>query len=225
MNKIPNGSESQAEIELILVARDYSLYQAFLQQFDYLPNVEVVNCDFEQLSSYDCLVSPANSFGMMDGGIDAAITAFFGLQLMERVQQRILDDYLGEQSVGTSFIIKTGHPQYPFLAHTPTMRVPMQIVGTDIPYIAMWAMLLAVRQYNKAAVESRSTPAIVKIACPGLGTGIGRIPPMESARQMALAYDHFLYPPKFLNCFVAATRQLEIWEGGEKQSMGTRSEN
>jgi hypothetical protein len=48
---------------------------------------------------------------------------------------------------------------------------------------------------------------------------------MESARQMALAYDHFLYPPKFLNCFVAATRQLEIWEGGEKQSMGTRSEN
>jgi O-acetyl-ADP-ribose deacetylase (regulator of RNase III) len=48
-------------------------------------------------------VNPANSFGMMDGGIDAAITAFFGIQLMERVQQRILDDFLGEQSVGTSF--------------------------------------------------------------------------------------------------------------------------
>ena len=198
-------------IKLILVAPDYALYQAFKHQFDYLPNVEVANCDFEQLSSYDCLVSPANSFGMMDGGIDAAITAFFGMQLMERVQQRILDDYLGEQSVGTSFIIETGHPQYPFLAHTPTMRVPMQIVGTDIPYMAMWAMLLAVRQYNRTAVKS-----IVKIACPGLGTGIGRIPPMESARQMALAYDHFLYPPKFLNCFVAATRQLQIWEGGEK---------
>jgi O-acetyl-ADP-ribose deacetylase (regulator of RNase III) len=201
---------NQTPIELILVARDYSLSQAFQQQFDYLPNVEFANCDFEQLSSYDCLVSPANSFGMMDGGMDAAITAFFGMQLMERVQQRILDDYLGEQSVGTSFIIATGHPQYPFLAHTPTMRVPMHIVGTDIPYIAMWAMLLAVRQYNQTAVKS-----IVKIACPGLGTGIGRISPIESARQMALAYDHFLYPPKFLNCFVAATRQLQIWEGGE----------
>jgi hypothetical protein len=32
---------------------------------------------------------------------------------------------------------------------------------------------------------------------------------------MALAYDHFLYPPKFLNCFVAANRQLQIWEGRE----------
>jgi O-acetyl-ADP-ribose deacetylase (regulator of RNase III) len=118
-------------IKLILVDPNYELSQAFRSQFDYLPNVEVANCGFEQLASYDCLVSPANSFGMMDGGVDAAITKFFGISLMERVQQKILDDYLGEQSVGTSFIIETGHPQYPFLAHTPTMRVPMQIVGTD----------------------------------------------------------------------------------------------
>jgi hypothetical protein len=28
-----------------------------------------------------------------------------------------------------------------------------------------------------------------------------------------LAYDHFLYPPKVINTFVAAERQLAIWEG------------
>ncbi len=194
-------------IKLILVDPNYELSQAFRSRFDYLPNVEVANCGFEQLPSYDCLVSPANSFGMMDGGVDAAITKFFGISLMERVQQKILDDYLGEQSVGTSFIIDTGNPQYPFLAHTPTMRVPMQIVGTDIPYIAMWAMLLAVEQHNR-----HHNRQIKTIACPGLGTGIGRIAPDESARQMALAYDHFIYPPKFLNCFVAASRQLQIWD-------------
>jgi O-acetyl-ADP-ribose deacetylase (regulator of RNase III) len=193
-------------IKLILVDPNYELSQAFRSRFDYLPNVEVANCGFEQLPSYDCLVSPANSFGMMDGGVDAAITKFFGVSLMERVQQKIVDDYLGEQSVGTSFIIDTGNPQYPFLAHTPTMRVPMQIVGTDIPYIAMWAMLLAVEQHNRHHDRQIKT-----IACPGLGTGIGRILPDESARQMALAYDHFIYPPKFLNCFVAASRQLQIW--------------
>jgi O-acetyl-ADP-ribose deacetylase (regulator of RNase III) len=198
---------STSTIKLILVDPNYELSQAFRSRFDYLPNVEVANCGFEQLPSYDCLVSPANSFGMMDGGVDAAITKFFGISLMERVQQKILDDYLGEQSVGTSFIIDTGHPQYPFLAHTPTMRVPMQIVGTDIPYIAMWAMLLAVEQHNR-----HQDRQITTIACPGLGTGIGRIPPDESARQMALAYDHFIYPPKFLNCFVAASRQLQIWD-------------
>jgi O-acetyl-ADP-ribose deacetylase (regulator of RNase III) len=197
----------QQSIKLVLVDPNSSVTTAFKQRFDYLPNVEVVNGSFEQLNSYDCLVSPANSFGMMDGGVDAAITKFFGISLMERVQQKILDDYRGEQLIGTSFIIETGHPQYPFLAHTPTMRVPMQIVGTDIPYVAMWAMLLAVEQHNRHAERQ-----ILTIACPGLGTGIGRISPDESARQMALAYDHFIYPPKFLNCFVAASRQLQIWE-------------
>jgi O-acetyl-ADP-ribose deacetylase (regulator of RNase III) len=202
----------KSAIRLILVAPDYPLYQAFQKRFDYLPNMEVAHCCFEELPAYDCLVSPANSFGMMDGGMDAAITKFFGVSLMDRVQRRILDDYLGEQSVGTSFIVETGNPSYPWLAHTPTMRVPMKIVGTDISYVAMWAMLLAVKMHNQVNSEIPSK-LITTIACPGLGTGIGCIPPDEAARQMALAYDHFLYPPKFLNCFVAATRQLQIWEG------------
>ncbi|ECE9311446.1 phage tail protein, partial [Salmonella enterica subsp. enterica serovar Napoli] len=35
------------------------------------------------------MVSTANSFGLMDGGVDAAITAYFGPQLQERVQRNI----------------------------------------------------------------------------------------------------------------------------------------
>ncbi|WP_414620969.1 macro domain-containing protein [Calothrix sp. CCY 0018] len=127
---------------------------------------------------------------------------------MEKVQQRILTDYLGEQSVGTSIIVETGNCKHPFLAHTPTMRVPMSIAGTDVPYVAMWAMLLAVRRHNQYSQHQINT-----VACPGLGTGIGRVDYDEAARQMAIAYDHFLYPPKHLNCFVAASRQLLIWEG------------
>ncbi|MEH2300361.1 MAG: macro domain-containing protein [Nostoc sp.] len=196
-------------MKLILVAPDSLLCAAFQQHFNYLPNVEIVNDYFEWLPDFDCMVSPANSFGMMDGGIDAAIIRFFGTSLMARVQQRILEDYLGEQPVGTSMIVETGDHKHPFLAHTPTMRVPMIIAGTDIPYIAMWAMLLAVRHHNQRAKQIINT-----IACPGLGTGIGRVPYTEAARQMALAYDHFLYPPKHLNCIVAAERQLQIWEGG-----------
>ncbi|MDJ0796301.1 MAG: macro domain-containing protein [Calothrix sp. MO_167.B12] len=195
-------------MRLILVAPNSLLAAAFQEHFNYLPKVEIVNNYFEWLPDFDCVVSPANSFGMMDGGIDAAIIKFFGSSLMERVQQRILADYLGEQPVGTSMIVETGHPQHPFLAHTPTMRVPMTIVGTDVPYIAMWAMLLAIRHHNQHSHSKINT-----VACPGLGTGIGRVPYGEAARQMALAYDNFLYPPKHLNCFVAASRQLLIWEG------------
>jgi O-acetyl-ADP-ribose deacetylase (regulator of RNase III) len=84
----------------------------------------------------------------------------------------------------------------------------MSIAGTDVPYVAMWAMLLAVRRHNQLSQHQINT-----VACPGLGTGIGRIDYDEAARQMALAYDNFLYPPKHLNCFVAASRQLLIWEG------------
>ncbi|RCJ16983.1 phage tail protein [Nostoc sp. ATCC 43529] len=199
-------------MKLILVAPNPLLCAAFQQNFNYLPNVEIVNNYFEWLPDFDCLVSPANSFGMMDGGIDAAIIRFFGRSLMARVQQRILEDYLGEQPVGTSMIVETRHRKHHFLAHTPTMRVPMIIAGTDIPYIAMWAMLLAIRRHNQQAKQKINT-----IACPGLGTGIGRVPYTQAARQMALAYDHFLYPPKHLNCIVAAERQLQIWEGGHSR--------
>ncbi|MDY7014031.1 MAG: macro domain-containing protein [Cyanobacteriota bacterium] len=201
-------------MKLILTAPNPELFAAFQEYFFYLPDIEIANARFEDLSEYDCLVSPGNSFGMMDGGIDAAIIRFFGSSLMIKVQQHILEDYLGEQPVGTSFIVETQHPQHPFLAHTPTMRVPMSVAGTDIPYVAMWAMLLAVRRYNRHAQRK-----IESVVCPGLGTGIGRVPYREAARQMALAYDNFVYPPKSLNCFVAAERQLQIWEGGDKDSV------
>lgn len=196
-------------MKLILVAPNTLLTEAFQQHFNDFPNVEIVNNYFEWLPVFDCLVSPANSFGIMDGGMDAAIIKFFGNSLMEKVQQRILTDYLGEQPVGTSMIVETGNLKHPFLAHTPTMRVPMSIAGTDVPYVAMWAMLLAVRRHNQLSEHQINT-----VACPGLGTGIGRVPYHEAARQMALAYDNFLHPPKHLNCFVAASRQLLIWEDG-----------
>ncbi|EHP9011265.1 phage tail protein, partial [Salmonella enterica subsp. enterica serovar Infantis] len=32
----------------------------------------------------------AETFGLMDGGVDAAITAYFGSPLQERVQQNII---------------------------------------------------------------------------------------------------------------------------------------
>jgi O-acetyl-ADP-ribose deacetylase (regulator of RNase III) len=197
-------------LRLVLVAPEPALCAAFLQYFQDLPNVEVVAGRFEQLPVFDCMVSAANSFGLMDGGVDAAITGFFGESLMERVQERILDECLGEQNVGTSLIVETGHPKHPFIAHTPTMRVPLEIAHTDNVYRAMWAMLLAVRQHNR-----QSTQPIGLVACPGLGTATGQVPYPEAARQMSLAYRHFLYPPSEINWVLAANRQHEVRYGGD----------
>ena len=201
-----------AGLHLVLVDPQPAVSVAWRKHFGDLPSVEIVTARFEALPAFDCMVSAANSFGLMDGGVDAAITRFFGDELVSRVQRQILEEHLGEQSVGTSMIVATGHPKHPFIAHTPTMRVPMDIVRTDNVYRAMWAMLLAVRLHNQ-----RSDRLIHIVACPGLGTATGRMPFAEAARQMSLAYRHFLSPRGSIDWPFASDRQLRIRYGG---SMG-----
>ncbi len=198
------------DLHLILIDPKRSLCEAFEKRFSKLSNVDVVVGKFEELPTFDCMVSAANSFGLMDGGVDAAITNFFGYELQERVQKRIIEEYLGEQPVGTSIIVETNHPKHPFIAHTPTMRVPMDIAHTDNVYLAMWAMLLAVRKHNQFSEQK-----IYTIACPSLGTGTGHVPYTQAARQMALAYEHFLNPPTYLDWRYADKIQGQVRYGGD----------
>lgn len=196
--------------ELILVDPKPALGAAFRERFAELPDVTIMTGRFEELPAFDCMVSAANSFGLMDGGVDGAIIRFFGDALMNRVQERILQEYLGEQPVGTSILVETDHPNHPYIAHTPTMRVPMDIAQTDNVYKAMWAMLLAVHQHNR-----QSNSLIRRVACPGLGTATGRVPLHEAARQMALAYKNYLNPPSRISWDYAEDRQLRIVYGGD----------
>lgn len=202
---------SEKILRLILVDPRPAVCDAFRERFQDLPNTTIVNGRFEDLADFDCFVTAGNSFGLMDGGVDAAVTRFFGEEVKEQVQQHILKHFLGEQPVGTSFIIKTGHPKHPYLAHTPTMRIPMPISRTDHVYAAMWATFIAVHQHN----QSTSEPKISSLACPGLGTGTGDVPYHEAARQMALAYRFYLDPPGYLDWRVADQRQDRIRYGGD----------
>jgi len=199
------------KLKLVLVDPLDEVCAAWKEHFEELPGVKIVNGQFETLRAFDCMVSAANSFGLMDGGVDLSIIRFFGYELMDRVQERVLADYLGEQPVGTCFIIETGHEAHPYLAHTPTMRVPMPVTRTDNVYRAMWAMLLAVRLHNR----SSKARTIKTVACPGLGTATGRMPPREAARQMAAAYRHFLEPPERISWRFAANRHSAVGYGGD----------
>ena len=199
-----------ADLNLILVDPYQPVCDAWEAAFSKFPEVSIVHGRFETLPRFDCMVSAANSFGLMDGGVDLAIARFFGDQLVERVQAHILDEYMGEQPVGTSSIVETFHPKHPFVAHTPTMRVPMSISTTDYVYSAMWAMLLAVRRHNRTSAETIRT-----VACPGLGTATGRVAPEEAARQMALAYGWYVRPTTVIDWPTAAGRQAVISRGGD----------
>ena len=201
--------DKSKNFQIILVDVNKFLCEEWQKAFIKYPNVSVINDYFENLEAYDCMVSAANSFGIMDGGIDKAITQYFGIELQHQVQKVIMDEYFGEQPVGTSFIVKTGHKKHPFLAHSPTMRTPMKVTRTDNVYNAMFATLRAVATYNRTHRKK-----IKSIACPGLGTATGRVTPKEAARQMELAYRYFL-EPSYLTWFHVTQRQKNIIFGGD----------
>jgi len=158
--------------------------------FDGCDNVECVcgSLDaFLDTCSVDCVVSPANSFGLMDGGYDLALTEYFGKQLQDRVQRYIVEHYLGEQPVGTSFIIESGHPGC-FLIHTPSMRTPQTVKDPLVIYQCMRTTLMCAMQNN---IES--------ILIPLFGGGCGAVHPRLIAEMMWKAYVQIKDPPQNLS--------------------------
>jgi O-acetyl-ADP-ribose deacetylase (regulator of RNase III) len=197
---------------LWLVHPEEAMCAAFRDRFSDFSNIRVIRENFEGLKPHDCFVTAGNSFGLMTAGIDAAVIRFFGDELMARVQHRIMDQYFGEQPVGTAFIVTTGHSAIPFLAHAPTMRVPGSIEGTDKIYCATWAALLAIHDHNLVSDQKIEVAAL-----PAMGTGFGRVAYSEAARQMAVAFRHYLDPPHRLDWDFVAQRQRAIHYDGGKQ--------
>ena len=199
-------------IDLWLIHPEQEMCDAFRDRFEGMPRITVIQSRFEDLPPHDCFVTAANAFGIMNAGIDAAVIEVHGEDLMRRIQFRILDEYLGEQPIGTSFVEATGNPDYPFVAHSPTMRVPGGIDGTDKVYVATWASLIAVYRHNV-----QNAKQIKSVVFPAMGAGFGSVPYTEVARQMAAAYRHYLYPPPQMNWDMVARRQKTIHYDGSRQ--------
>jgi O-acetyl-ADP-ribose deacetylase (regulator of RNase III) len=170
-------------VRIRLKALDYGLVEAWRVAF-----AEVAQVDASQgtilAERGDAIVSPANSFGYMDGGLDLIYSQHFGWDLEKRVRTRLLADYDGELPVGQAIVVPTLREDVPFLICAPTMRVPMNVSTTVNAYLAFRAALIAVREHNRT-----SDRRIESILCPGLGTGEGRMPHERCARQMRIAYD------------------------------------
>ncbi len=142
------------------------------------PNFDIKCDDIFSVPKVDALVSPSNSFGFLDGGIDYVYTKKFGVQLEFRLREHIEKECYGELPVGQAVIISTGNEDYPSLISAPTMRVPGSVKNTVNAYLAFRAVLILVK--NNKNINS--------ILCPGLGTAIGEIKPFACAKQMYEAY-------------------------------------
>src|SRR6202012_4403586 len=132
----------------------------------------------------EAILSPANSFGDMGGGIDKAIDDFHQGAAQRAVRTAIADRCYGELPVGLALIVEMSSQRLPYIIAAPTMRIPGRVDRSLNAYLSMRAALVAVLRHN--AIGHRP---IRRLAAPGLCTGVGGMPAAESADQMRAAYD------------------------------------
>lgn len=173
-------------IKIYLLSNDFDMCCAWRTEFSGVKNVEIVCGDFlnfMQKYKVDCVVSPANGYGLMDGGYDQAITDWFGAGLQEKVQRYIVDRLYGEQPVGTSIIFDTGIDGVK-LIHTPTMRYPERIVDPCVVYHCTRTCLMCAFEND-----------IKSVVIPAFGAATGELTCDVVARMMHRAFVQLSDPP------------------------------
>ena len=181
-------------MKIILTAVENSLATAWKEFCGDLDFVEVYQGSILDVEC-DAIVSPANSFGFMDGGIDGIYLSHFGYNIQTRVRRQIFDFHNGELIVGNADIVETEDEKIPFLIVAPTMRVPMILTDTVNPYLVARAIFILIREgkFLSGTFEGKEVSKYVEtVAFPGLGTGVGKVGFNTCAGQVRQAIDDII---------------------------------
>jgi len=193
------------EIKLVYINKE--LGKAWEKTFIDEPNIQIIEGDITTIKS-DAIVSPANSFGFMDGSLDLILSERFGWHIQEELQEKIQQSDLGELLVGQTLTIETKDPEIPLLISAPTMRVPMNfgIPTSTNSYLAMKAILIACKKDER----------ISSVSIPGLCTGCGRMPFDITAHQMFKAFKEVIHDakPNFPDFGSAQRHQIDLNRNG-----------
>jgi O-acetyl-ADP-ribose deacetylase (regulator of RNase III) len=170
-------------MHFLFVDKNPKMVSAWKEIFGEEEQVKILEGDLTSVSC-DAIVSPANSFGFMDGGVDYAISMRLGWELQDILQEKIKNLPEGELLIGKALILKTGDELIPYLVSAPTMRVPMtfNISSSINAYLAMKAVL----------IETKKHPEIEYVAVPGFCTGVGSMDTLIAAKQMYQAYKEII---------------------------------
>ena len=177
-------------MKIVLLDINKEMTDAWHEYFDG-ENVEIVNDTFENYVSthaIQCIVSPANAYGLMDGGYDLAISNYYinhyHLNIGQLVRVHIMEQYLGEQPVSSALTVPLKNA--PWLIHCPTMRAPRRIKDSEVIYHCMRNTLLEASQWI-------GDDEIIVI--PAFGGATGGVPYADVARLMWKAYQQINNPP------------------------------
>ncbi len=128
--------------------------------------IDVQEGDLTQLR-VDAIVNPANSFGKMGGGVAGAIRRAGGKEIEAEAVAR------APIPVGQAVATTAGKLPAQYVIHAPTMEKPTQRTSVE-----------KVKQAVAAALRTADALGLRTLAFPGMGTGVGKVPPREAAEAM-----------------------------------------
>jgi O-acetyl-ADP-ribose deacetylase (regulator of RNase III) len=172
--------------KVILVDINEDVVKAWRDIFIDNPEVEVHHGSMLD-QQVDAWVTPTNSMGRMNGGLDQVLKDHFGASIEGAVQKDIETLYGGTMPVGAATCVATGGAKPSFLISTPTMvGCSDNISQTQNVAFACAAALQAVHIHNR-----KSPDTIESVAIAGLGAQTGQVPVEVCARLMWSAYHLF----------------------------------
>ena len=102
-------------VTISLCDKNAEVAQTLANHFQDVDGVEVLAGDLFDLDC-DALVSPANSFGDMSGGIDQQIDRFYAGAAQRAAMDRIAGRFHGELPVGMATVIEMGTRRFRFVS-------------------------------------------------------------------------------------------------------------
>ena len=115
----------------------------------------------------DAVVNPANSLGIMGGGVAGALSRRGGPTIQREAMS------LAPIAVGAAVVTNAGQLWAKHVIHAPTMEEPGTKVGVE-----------NVRRATRAALLAAAHHGFEVIALPGMGTGLGGVDPGDAARAI-----------------------------------------
>ena len=171
-------------LKITLCDQNMEMAKHWQAVFEGVPNIEILRGSIFDVYA-DAIVSPANSFGDMGGGIDHHIDNFYEGKAQKEAQRMIQGEFMGEMPMGMARIISMKQTHFPFLIVAPTMRIPCNFSQSLNAYLAMRAILVSILKHNQV-----NSQVIGSVAISGLCTGVGRMPYQMAAEQMQAAYNN-----------------------------------
>lgn len=136
--------------------------------------IEVVTGDLTEMD-VEAIVNPANSLGLMGGGVALAIRWKGGREIEEEARAK------APIHVGSAVLTTGGRLKARYVIHAPTMAMPAEHINAGNVALA-----------TRAALECAREQGITSIAFPGMGTGVGGVPEGKAAVAMVGEMKAFL---------------------------------